>query len=56
MLKKCIEPFEKAFELTSDESVKSSIAEYLKNTYFRFRDQDEKYMAGFEKYNNLVNQ
>lgn len=56
VLKKCIEPFEKAFELTSDESVKSSIAEYLKNTYFRFRDQDEKYMAGFEKYNNLVNQ
>lgn len=49
-LKMCIEPFEKAFEITKDEAVKSSIAEYLKNAYYRFRDQDASFQAGYEKY------
>ena len=56
VLKKCIDPFEKAFELTKDESVKNSICEYLKNTYFRFRDQDPAYQAAYDKYAALMNQ
>jgi len=49
-LKQCIEPFEKAFELTKDEDVKYSIAEYLKNTFFRFRNESADYQAKYEKY------
>ena len=49
-LKSCIDPFEKAFELTNDDEVKLSIAEYLKNACFRFRD-DANFMAKYEKYN-----
>ena len=53
-LKACIAPFEKAFEMTRDENVKGSIAEYLKNSYYRFRDEDPNFMAGYEKYNAYV--
>ena len=52
-LKGCIEPFEKAFEVTKDDSIKVSIAEYLKNACFRFRT-DEVYMAKYDKYNKVV--
>ena len=45
-LKGCIEPFETAFELSADNDVKVSIAEYLKNACFRFRS-DETYMAKY---------
>ena len=49
-LKGCVEPFEKAFEISKDESLKKSVAEYLKNACFRFRT-DETYKAKYEKYN-----
>ena len=52
-LKGCIEPFETAFELSTDNDVKVSIAEYLKNACFRFRT-DEAFMAKYEKYNKIV--
>ena len=52
-LKNCVEPFEKAFELTKDESVKVSVAEYLKNACFRFRE-DPEFGAKYEKYNSYV--
>jgi len=52
-LKGCIEPFEKAFDITKDESIKVSIAEYLKNACFRFRT-DEVYKAKYDKYNKVV--
>ena len=55
-LKSCIEPFEKAFNMTKDESIKSSIAEYLKNSFYRFRDEDPKYQAGYEKYSKLLSE
>lgn len=54
VLKKGIEPFEKAFEVTKDENVKINIAEYLKNTYYRFREQDPKYQAAYEKYEKML--
>ena len=55
-LKGCIDPFEKAFNITKDNGIKSSIAEYLKNAYYRFRDEDPKYQAGYEKYNKFLNE
>ena len=54
-LKGCIAPFEKAYEISKDEGIKSSIAEYLKNAFYRFRDEDPKFMAGYEKYSKLLN-
>lgn len=52
-LKACIEPFEKAFEISKDENIKVSVAEYLKNACFRFRT-DEAYLAKYEKYSKIV--
>lgn len=49
-LKACIPAFEKAFEVTKSEQVKAGVAEYLKNAYFRFRDEGADYKAGYEKY------
>lgn len=53
-LKNCLEPFEKAYAITKDDSIKASIAEYLKNSYYRFRDEDPKYMAAYEKYAKIL--
>ena len=53
-LKSCIEPFEKAFEVTKDEQIKLSVAEYLKNACYRFRDEDAKYQAAYDKYSAVV--
>lgn len=49
-----IEPFEKAFEVTSNPDVKLNAAEYLKNIYYRFSSVEDKYMEGYNKYNNYV--
>ena len=54
-LKGCIEPFEKAFEVTKDESLKKAVAEYLKNACFRFRTESADFQAKYEKYNNYMN-
>lgn len=55
-LKKCVEPFEKAIEITKDEQVKSSIASYLKNICYRLQDDpDPKYKEGYEKYSAMAN-
>ncbi len=54
-LKKCIDPFEKAYVVCEDASIKSTIAEYLKQVYYRFRDQDPSFQAGYEKYNAILN-
>lgn len=52
---KAIEPFEKAFELAADNpKLQSGIAEYLKNIYYRFSSDSEKYMAGYKKYNDFL--
>ena len=49
-----IEPFEKAFEVTQNDMVKLNAAEYLKNIYYRFSSVDDKYMQGYNKYNEYV--
>ena len=52
-LKGCIAPFEKAIEVTKDESLKPSIAEYLKNACYRFREEAD-FGAKYEKYSKMV--
>ena len=52
-LKKCIEPFEKAFEITKDDEIKKSLAEYVKNACFRFRSEPE-YKEKLDKYNEYL--
>ncbi len=47
-------PFEKGFEVSKDDNIKVNIAEYLKNIYYRFRDKDAKYQAGYDKYADIV--
>lgn len=53
-LKGCIAPFEKAIEITKDESLKPSIAEYLRNACYRFREEPG-FQEKYDKYSKLVN-
>ena len=52
-LKAAIIPFEKAYEVTKDNEIKLTIAEYIKNACFRFRD-DPEFQAKYEKYSEVV--
>ena len=49
-----LEPFEKAFNISKDESLKVSIAEYLKNIYYRFISKGANYEEGYKKYEAIV--
>ena len=49
-----LEPFESAYNVSKDDSIKVSIAEYLKNIYYRFVSKGEKYEEGYNKYNEIV--
>ena len=40
--------------ISKDDSIKVSIAEYLKNIYYRFVSKGDKYEAGYNKYNEIV--
>lgn len=53
-LKDAIEPFEKAFANTEDLELKSGIASYLKEIYFRFRDEKPEYMDRFNFFNEYI--
>lgn len=52
-LKSCIEPFETAFETSTDNELKANVAEYLKNACFRFRTSGQEYADKYEKYNSF---
>ena len=49
-----LEPFEAAYNVSKDDSIKVSIAEYLKNIYYRFQTKGEKYEDGYKKYDEIV--
>ena len=49
-----IEPFEKTFEVSQNIQVKLNAAEYLKNIYYRFSSVEDKYMQGYNKFNEYV--
>ena len=53
-LKNALEPFESAYALSKDDSLKVNIAEYLKNIYYRFYSDGPEYEAGYNKYNEVV--
>ena len=53
-LKSCIPPFEKAFEISDDDEIKSTFAEYLKNACFRFRTESQEYADKYEKYSKFA--
>lgn len=52
-LKSCIEPFETAFETSTDNELKANVAEYLKNACFRFRTSGQEYADKYEKYSSF---
>lgn len=49
-----IVPFEKAYNVSADNGLKVSIAEYLKNIYYRFVTKGEKYEEGYKRYDEVV--
>ena len=49
-----LQPFEKAYNVTKDNSLKVSIAEYLKNIYYRNISKGAEYEAAYNKYNEVV--
>ena len=53
-LKNALEPFEKAYNTSKDESLKVNIAEYLKNIYYRFSSDGPEWEEGYNKYNEVV--
>ena len=53
-LMNALEPFEKAYNVSADNNLKVSIAEYLKNIYYRFYSKGGEFEAGYNKYNEIV--
>ena len=53
-LKNALEPFEKAYSVSKDNSLKVNIAEYLKNIYYRFSSNGPEYEASYKKYDEVV--
>ena len=53
-LMSALPPFEKAYSVSQDNGLKVSIAEYLKNIYYRFRTKAAEYEDGFNKYSEIV--
>ena len=53
-LKACVEPFEKAYEITKDDNIKVAVCEYLKNACYRFSYDDETYKEKYDKYDAIV--
>jgi tetratricopeptide (TPR) repeat protein len=53
-LKSALEPFEKAYSISKDDSIRVNIAEYLKNIYYRFYSDGPEFEARYNKYNEVV--
>ena len=53
-LKDALDPFEKAYAVSKDDALKVSVAEYLKNIYYRFYSNGPEYEAGYKKYDEVV--
>ena len=49
-----LKPFEHAYNMSKDDSLRVNIAEYLKNIYYRFYSKGAEYEAGYNKYNEVV--
>ena len=53
-LKSARDPFEQAYAVSKDDSLRVNIAEYLKNIYYRFSSEGPEFEAGYKKYNEVV--
>ena len=53
-LKNALEPFENAYKVSKDESLKVNVAEYLKNIYYRFSSDGPEWEEGYRKYDEVV--
>ncbi len=53
-LKNAIAPFTKAFEIANERELKEVCAEYLKNIFFRFKDESPENEALYNKYNQFL--
>ena len=53
-LKNALDPFEKAYAVSKDDQLRVSVAEYLKNIYYRFYSNGPEYEAGYKKYDEVV--
>ena len=53
-LKKAVAPFETAYNMTKDASLKVNIANFLKEIYYRFYDEGPEWEAGYKKYSEVV--
>ena len=53
-LKNAVEPFEAAYNLSKDNSLKVNIADFLKNIYYRFSTEGPEWEEGYKKYNEVV--
>lgn len=49
-----VEPFETVYAKSQSPDLKYSIAQYLRDIYFRLRNKDQKYTANYETYNEIV--
>ena len=55
LYKSAVEPFEKCFEVSSMPEVKVAAADFLKRLNFQLRNEDPKYQAAYEKWNEALN-
>ncbi|MBR2948151.1 MAG: tetratricopeptide repeat protein [Bacteroidales bacterium] len=53
-LQKSIEPFEKAFEISDNEDVKTNVALALKQIFFRYREKNPEYAEKYKQYDEYV--
>ena len=52
--KTAVEPFEKCYEISKNEAVKASAADFLKRLCFTLRNVDPKYQEGYDKWKVIV--
>lgn len=52
--KGAVEPFEKCYELSQNDAVKASAADFLKRLNFTLRNLDSKYQEGYEKWSKIL--
>ena len=53
-LKKSVEPFETAYNMTKSDELKVNIANFLKEIYYRFYDEGPEWKTGYDKYSTVV--
>ena len=52
--KTAVEPFEKCYEISKNDAVKASAADFLKRLCFTLRNVDPKYQEGYDKWKVIV--